>query len=634
MADVFVSYKAEDRKWVARLVEALEADGLTAWWDAHIGGGDDWRDTIQHQLDQAKCVIVVWSKRSVGPGGHFVRDEASRAQRLHTYLPLRIDKVDPPLGFGETQALSLTGWRGARSDPRYKALLDTARAVISGGPRPHYQHDDERGVSRRTLVAGAAVAAVAAVAAGAGGWLLLRSGSRKAGNSIAVLPFANLSGDPDQAYFSDGLAEELRIALSRIPELKVVARTSSEKVRNDDVETAARKLGVGNVLTGSVRRSPSMIRIGAQLIDGKSGLERWSEAYDRPLGNVLAIQADIARKVAEALSIELGRAEREAMTAGGTSNPAAQDLFLRANAVWLANPDREGIENAIGLFDQAIALDPTFAEAFAKKGRAIRDVTTQFSDSAADYGPGLAKADAAAREALKLAPGLKSAYVTLASTRVARLDFKGAIPLFERAGAATSNDMDAQLSYAWFVGNIGRTAEAIELTDRAIAIDPINPAPHAMRIWLLILARRYSDAVASARHLLEWSPDLSFARCNMAAALMMLGKLDEVRPALAEVPVEFDYRAYVEALLAARVGDRAESDRLLAEMRRSSGDAFSYQYAVVHAQRGEKDLAFKELDRSVELRDPGLIFLPTDPFLDPLRPDPRFAALIRKLDFP
>ena len=631
MADVFVSYKAEDRKRVARLVEAFQADGLTVWWDAHIGGGDDWRATIQHHLDEAKCVVVVWSKRSVGPGGHFVRDEAARAQRLQTYLPVRIDKVDPPLGFGETQALSLTGWRGKRTDPRYQALLETARAVIAGGPRPHFPQAEEPGVSRRALVAGGAGVTVAA---GAGGWYLLRPGSRASGNSIAVLPFANLSGDPAQAYFSDGLAEELRIALSRIPELKVVARTSSEKVRNDDVETAARKLGVGNVLAGSVRRSPSMIRVSAQLVDGKNGMERWSEAYDRPLGDALSIQADIAQKVAAALSIELGKAEREALTAGGTSNPAAQDLFLRANAVWRASPDREGIARAISLFDQAIKLDPAFAEAHAKKGHAIRSLTTQFSDSAADYGPGLARADAAAKEALRLAPGLKAAYVTLASTQVARLDFKGAIPLFERAGAATSNDVDALLPYAWFIGNIGRTAEAIELANRAISIDPINPWPYDARIWLLILARRYSEAVAAAHHLLEWSPDLSFVRCNMAAALLLLGKADEARVALARVPGEFEYRVYVEGLIAVRQGDRGGSDRALARMQRLLGDAFSYQYAVIHAQRGEKDLAFKEFDRSVELRDPGLIFLPTDPFLDPLRSDPRFKSLIRKLNFP
>src|SRR5688572_3266712 len=273
MSDVFISYKAEDRARVRPLVDALEADGLSVWWDAHIGGGDEWRDTIARHLDEARCVIVVWSKRSVGPEGRFVRDEAARALRRGAYLPVRIDKVEPPLGFGETQALPLSGWKGNRSDPRYTAVANAVRAITGLGSHAHIEADHSAGIARRPLVFGGA-AAIAAAAAG--GWLLLKPGSAKA-NSIAVLPFANLSGDPAQAYFSDGMAEELRSALSRIAGLKVDARTSSEMLRDSDAKTAADKLGVENIVAGSVRRSPGTIRVGAQLIDGDDGLERWSE---------------------------------------------------------------------------------------------------------------------------------------------------------------------------------------------------------------------------------------------------------------------------------------------------------------------------------------------------------------------
>ena len=214
MSDVFVSYKAEDRARVRPLVDALEADGLTVWWDAHLGGGDEWRESIQQNLADARCVIVAWSKRSVGPDGSFVRDEATRALRRHVYLPVRIDKVEPPLGFGETQALPLIGWKGDRADPRYQALLGAAQAIVAGKPQVARAFAAaDNGVSRRTLIAGG-VATAAVV--GAGGWLLLKPGSAAATDSIAVLPFANLSGDPAQAYFSDGMAEELRSA--RLPE--------------------------------------------------------------------------------------------------------------------------------------------------------------------------------------------------------------------------------------------------------------------------------------------------------------------------------------------------------------------------------------------------------------------------------
>ena len=130
MSDVFVSYKAEDRRRVKPLVDALEADGFSVWWDEQIGGGAAWRHEIETQLNAARCVIVVWSRRSIGPKGHFVRDEAARAQRRHAYLPVRIDKVDPPLGFGEIQAIPIVRWKGDRSDPRYQAVLAAARAIV------------------------------------------------------------------------------------------------------------------------------------------------------------------------------------------------------------------------------------------------------------------------------------------------------------------------------------------------------------------------------------------------------------------------------------------------------------------------------------------------------------------------
>lgn len=127
MSDVFVSYKAEDRRRVKPLVEALEREGLSVWWDAHLGGGEEWRETIVEHLDAARAVVVVWSKRSVGPEGDFVRDEASRAKRRGIYIPVRIDKVDPPLGFGETQAIDVRGWGGDRANASFQALLAAVR---------------------------------------------------------------------------------------------------------------------------------------------------------------------------------------------------------------------------------------------------------------------------------------------------------------------------------------------------------------------------------------------------------------------------------------------------------------------------------------------------------------------------
>src|SRR5438105_1300206 len=153
--DVFVSYKAEDRARLRPLVAALEAEGFTVWWDTHIGGGVHWREDIQAHLDAAKCVIVAWSRRSVGREGDFVRDEATRARKRGAYLPIRLDPIEPPLGFGEVQAISLKGWKGDRSDPRFKTLVEAVRRRIAGQDIAHVDlPHDPFGIPRRGVIAG------------------------------------------------------------------------------------------------------------------------------------------------------------------------------------------------------------------------------------------------------------------------------------------------------------------------------------------------------------------------------------------------------------------------------------------------------------------------------------------------
>ena len=379
MSDVFVSYKAEDRERLRPLVATLEAEGLSVWWDAHIGGGDEWRDAIARQLDEARCVIVAWSKRSTGKDGRFVRDEASRAVGRGVYLPILIDKVDPPLGFGETQCLSLTGWKGDRSDPRLEMVRNAVHfrlgltSALAAGPAAKPVR-----VNRRMLLRAGAVAALAAV--GAGAWTFRKSGGGTP-DSVAVLPFANLSGDPAQAYFSDGMAEELRNTLARIPGLKVVARTSSEMLRDSDAKAAASKLGVAAILTGSVRRTPSTIRVSAQLIDGADGTERWSQSFDRPAGDVLKVQTSIAENVAQQLRSQFAGSNHTVLTVGGTRNAEAQDLILQATE---ANDDEAGFRHVLGLANRAISLDPNYAMAYALKAQMTVLLGAFYAHSAAE----------------------------------------------------------------------------------------------------------------------------------------------------------------------------------------------------------------------------------------------------------
>ena len=632
MADVFISYKAEDGARVRPLVDALQADGLTIWWDAHIGGGDDWRESIARELDLAACVIVAWSKRSIGSDGRFVRDEATRALKRGVYLPVRIDKVDPPLGFGESQALPLIGWKGDRADPRIQAVLTAARAIIDG--RPHvaraFAANDGR-VSRRVLIAGSTAAATAV---GVGGWFFFKADNAAASDSIAVLPFANLSGDPGQAYFSDGIAEELRSALARIARLKVVGRTSSEVVRDADATIAAEKLGVANILTGSVRRSPTTIRISAQLVNGTTGIELWSQNYDRAPGDALQIQTSIAENVAGALSIQLGRAEKAALTLGGTASAAARDLYLKAVALRRSSDAEAVMRRALALFDSAILLDPDYAAAHARRSLELRAIATQYATGPEEMHIGLEQAVAAAKHAVALAPEFAPGYSALGNVLYHRFNFAGAFDQLRHAYRLAPGDVEVLFAFGSALSWASKAEHALSLADSAEILDPLNPTSLLNKANALFYARRYAAAADLYQRALVMAPDRTNGLPYLASCLILLGRARESLAALNKLPTNEWRRLTGTAIVRARMGDRAAADRALAEFTAIDNGAFGYQFAQIRAQRNEIDQAFAALDQAWITRDPGLVVTQVDPLLDPLRGDPRFAAVVRKLNFP
>lgn len=631
MTDLFLSYKAEDRARIAPLVAALESDGLSVWWDAHIGGGDDWRETILRHLETARCVIVIWSKRSIGPHGQFVRDEASRALKRGCYLPIRIDKVSPPLGFGESQSLDLCGWNGDRSDPHYQAILATVRSrlgIMGEAPKGLARAPK---VSRRAVVAGGGVAAIAAAVSG---WFVLKRDSSGGRNSIAVLPFANLSGDPAQAYFSDGIAEELRNALSRIAGLTVVARTSSEAMRDTDAKTAARRLGVANILTGSVRRSPSMIRVNAQLVDGRNGIERWSEIYDRPAGDALQIQTDIANRVAETLSIRLGGDDRRRLAEGGTNNPEAHDLLLNAQAAVEQDISPEGLQRAIGIAHAAIELDPKYADAWATKARLLTVIAGSYARTAAEGQKVYATAEATARRAVALAPNARLGYSALATILDQRLHRRAALAQFEKLRSLPGEDGGTLFDYAHFLSELGRHEEALRIADRAVSFDPLNPRSYGTKAAVLFNARRYREAVEVMQRVIAMAPDTGGPRYRLGLYHMLLGNNAESAAEFERASRDNFLIVAWRAILAARQGNKSESERLLQEYRAVGSDFGHYQEAEILAQQGKRDEAILTLEKAWKARDPGLTLILVDPLLDPLRGEPRFQAFIERLDFP
>lgn len=626
MVDVFVSYKAEDRARVAPLVKALQADGLSLWWDAHIGGGEDWRASIESNLEAARVVIVVWSTRSVGPEGRFVRDEATWAQRRGTYLPVRIDAVDPPLGFGEIQALQLGGWKGARSDARYKALLAAVQVRTSGEPPvvPPPVPQTAKGIDRRLLLGGGALLAAGA---GFGAWRIWGSKVPAEAISIAVLPFTNLSGDPEQAYFSDGLAEELRTTLARIPEVKVIGRVSSEKFRDaDDLADVAAQLGVDTVLTGSVRKSPSKVRISAQLIDGKTSVERWSDSFDRAPGDVIAIQSSIATAVAAALSTRLGSQigrQLSAEGAGGTGNAEAQALFLKQRQLGLTGDGEDIARQRIALLDAALALDPDYADAIANKSVLVR-----FYGNPADPQAARAAARTLIKRAVTIAP--QSAYVRIINASGMMFDgnIKGSVAEADAALKLNSNDVRVLAIAARLIG-IAYPARGVALARAAQTRDPFNANSQAALADTLNRDRQYSDALAAANAALMLSDD-SFGWTEKIAVQLATGDYAAARAALPQLKLDWQ-RYAADAVVEARTGNRAASNAALAALEAINNDRFHYQLAQIHAQRGETALALASLEKALATRDSAVQFSLTDPLLDPLRREPRFRALVAEL---
>jgi serine/threonine-protein kinase len=267
-------------------------------------------------------------------------------------------------------------------------------------------------------------AGVIAFAAAGGAWLLLKPSGTPALASIAVLPFANLSGDPAQAYFSDGIADQIRSALTRLGGLTVIGSTSSEAVRNEDARTAARKLDVAHILTGNVRQSPSTIRVTAELIDGRTGADRWTQDYDRAPGDAIEIQTDIATKVAQALSLTLGQIGRTALKVGGTNNAQAQDLLLQAMAAPARDDTEKGTLSTIALLDRALALDPGYAEAHARKAQYLEFWASQFAANVTEKERAQSQATQSAQRAIKLAPELSLGYGALGAIHQDQLQLR------------------------------------------------------------------------------------------------------------------------------------------------------------------------------------------------------------------
>lgn len=635
----FLSYARSDQAQATRLAGALGEAGLDVWWDSLIEGGAAFAKSIEAALERCDAVVVLWSKTSVT--SDWVLDEAAKGRDLRKLVPVSLDGTLPPLGFRQYQSIDLTRWQGDPAAAEIAALLRGIAAAGKPGDRAQAAAAAQRPgseFSRR----GVLIAAAGTALAGAGGliaWQQGLFGGRRvtAGNSVAVLPFANLSGDESQAYFSDGLSEELRATLARNNRLQVMAQTSAATFRDrkEDAVTIADKLGVAYLLEGSVRRSGDIVRIAADLIDGQSGFSRWSESFDRTMEDIFAVQSEIANTVADALVARVtpdGEPDDALAAAGGTSNVAAFDAYLRGRALYGLGADEATERAALAQFDAAIAADPGYAAAHAMRARSLTTIANQYG-KVGQLAELYDAAVASAQRAIALAPDLADAHSTLGFTLFqGRLDARAAREPFERSRQLGAGEATVMARYAQYSARIGREREAAEAMRRALLLDPLNPLIHRAAGSIEYAAHNYADSIPPLRRALQMNPRMSRANAAIGDALLMLGRLEEARTAYAAEPVE-DFRLAGAALVERRLGHAEASRAAMATLVADHGDRVLYQQAQILAQWGDRDAAIGQLKRAHEIGDSGLIYARNDPFLDPLRDHPDFANLLTSLGF-
>jgi TolB-like protein/Tfp pilus assembly protein PilF len=454
--------------------------------------------------------------------------------------------------------------------------------------------------------------------------------------SIAVLPFENLSRDPDNAYFAEGIQDEILTRLAKVADLKVISHTSTQRYKSspDNLPQIAKELGVANILEGSVQKSQDQVRVNVQLINAATDAHLWADSFDRKLIDIFAVESEIAAKVADILKAKLTGAEQHAISMQPTRNTEAYQLYLKGRYFWnkRTGPD---LQKAIDYFKQAIEKDPGYALAYVGLGDSYILLSGFGAARPQDSFP---LAEAAAKKALEIDDTLAEAHTTLGfSLCVHHLDFAGSIREFERAIALNPNYATA---HHWFGDGpllaVGQFDRAIAEGKRALELDPLSVIITADLGANYLVARRYDEAIEQFHKAIDLDPRFYYAHWNLAEALEMKGNL---REALAEYKkaVELDDDPFVLALLGqayAKLGQRDEALKILAQLPQIAAHRYvpSYSYALLHMALGEKDKAVEWLERSYQ-EGAGLdvIFLKVDPMLDPLQKEPRFQALVAKV---
>jgi TolB-like protein/Flp pilus assembly protein TadD len=454
--------------------------------------------------------------------------------------------------------------------------------------------------------------------------------------SIAVLPFENLSEEKGNAYFAEGIQDEILARLAKIADLKVISRTSTQKYKSapDNLREIAKQLAVANILEGSVQKAADQVRVTVQLINATTDAHLWAETYDRKLTDIFAVESDIAKTIADTLQAKLTGSEQHAITARPTENTEAHQLYLKGRFFWNKRTGND-LKKSIDYFNQAIAADRKYALAYAGVADAYVLLPGFTAGTPRDCYP---KAKAAAKKALELDDTLAEAHTSLAmAIWLYDFNFSQAIREFQRAIEVNPNYAPAHQQY----GNItlaplGRFDDAIVEGKRAVELDPLSLVINADLGNNYYFARRYDEAIAQARKTLEMDPGFYLAYLTLGPALEMKGELDaaiaeyQKARALNDDPSVLGLLAHAYA----SSGNKTEASKILDQLKELSKERYvaAYSFALVYLGLGNKEEALGWLEQSYQDRAGSDIgYIRTDPFLDPLHGDRRFEALAEKI---
>jgi len=452
-----------------------------------------------------------------------------------------------------------------------------------------------------------------------------------AARGIAVLPLVNTSGDPANEYFSDGLSEELIAVLAKIPDLKVIGRSSSFlfKGKSDDSKTIGEKLGVAHLIEGSVRKQGDRVRIVAELINAADGRSLWSETYDRELKDVFGVQNEIATAVADQMKVKLlGQSVRPG-AAASTQNPAAHNAVLQSD-FYFQQQTAESVRKAISFLQEAVRLDPNYALAYAKLSQAWRQYAVSFATD--DVSKAYDEARRAADEAVRLAPDLVDVRMTVGLLAMTPgLHFPAAEKEFRQVLQASPNNAAAKNALTLSLLAQGRLTEAEEACREALSLDPLLTTLWYNLGRITLGIGRYKEAEEALRKGLELQPGASRFHTYLATLDFLQGRPAHAM-ANAQLESEGFWRDYAVALVQQAQGERSVADATLKDFiaRDSTGGAF--QIAVLYAIRKEPDEMFRWLETAHAAHDSGMVQLAITPFFLPYRDDPRFTALCQKLN--